>query len=161
MARLIQAANTGENKEQLDDFTPIPAGKYVAQIKKSEFKATKAKTGHYLKLEFSIIDGEYKGRKLWENLNLDNPNPVAVEIANKTLNTICQACNKSGVQDSEELHGIPILITVKVNPASALHPASNSIKFYESIDAAQQPKENVDTETNAAEKTKPTKLPWE
>ena len=66
-------------------FEPIPAGKYVAVITASEMKETKNKDGHYLELVFQIIEGEYKGRKLWGRLNLDNANPTAVQIARGQL----------------------------------------------------------------------------
>ncbi len=130
MVQLPKAANTPENSEGLDDFTPVPANKYIAQITKSLYKATKKKDGHYLKLIFKILIGEYIGKTIIENLNLDNPNPIAVEIANKALNSICQATDQIGVEDSDLLHGIPIEINVKVNPASATNPASNSIIGY-------------------------------
>ena len=60
-------------------FDPIPAGKYVAVISDSEMRSTNSGTGQYLRLEFTIIDGEYANRKLWTRLNLDNPNPDAIE----------------------------------------------------------------------------------
>ena len=88
MARLQFAANTPENSEGLDDYTPIPAGDVIAQIIKSQYKETKKKDGNYLQLIWKVVMGKYKGRTLFDNLNLDNPNPIAVEIANKTLNSI-------------------------------------------------------------------------
>lgn len=136
MARLIKPANTNGNQEVLNDFTPVPPNDYKVIITKSEFKKTKAGTGHYLSLQMKIVEGDFKGRVLFENLNLDNPNPTAVEIANKTLNTICKVCNKVGVQDSEELHGIPMIATVAVSEATKTRPASNDIKFYAPIDGA-------------------------
>ena len=74
------------------DFVPLPAGKYLAVIVESEFKPTKSGNGSYLELTFEVIDGEHKGRKLWARLNLDNPNPTAVEIARAELSAICH-CN--------------------------------------------------------------------
>lgn len=169
MARLIKPANTNGNQEVLNDFTPVPPNDYKVIITKSEFKKTKAGTGHYLSLQMKIIEGEYKGRILFENLNLDNPNPTAVEIANKALNTICKACNKVGVQDSEELHGIPMIATVAVTEATKTRPASNDIKFYAPIEGAvneESPGPGTDKETPdpAANNTKAAstnKLPWE
>lgn len=130
MAQLPQQANHEGNNEQMDDFSAIPAGEYVGQIVKSEFKDTKAKTGKYLNLQIKILEGEYKGRIIFELLNLINPNPVAVEIANKALNSICVACGLVGVEDSDELHGIPMGLKVKINPANDNYPASNGIANY-------------------------------
>jgi len=164
MAQLPNVANTGSNTEKMDDFTPIPAGAYNALIKKSEFKQTKAKTGHYLQLQLVIIDGEFKGRVLFERLNLDNPNPTAVQIANKALNSICDACGKVAVEDSEELHGIPMQVKVGLTVATPTQPASNEIKFYgpyegEANEPVEDPTSQAKQETAPAE-TK-SKLPWE
>ena len=54
-------------------FDAIPAGKYQAVISQSSIKATRNGSGSYLELTFEIIDGEYKGRKLWSRLNIENP----------------------------------------------------------------------------------------
>ena len=49
-------------------YDPIPAGKYQAVITESEMKPTKTGNGQYLQLEFEIIEGEYKNRKVWARL---------------------------------------------------------------------------------------------
>lgn len=171
MARLPLSYNTAENNEGLTDFTAFPADKYPVILTKSEYKETKAKNGHFLQMIMKVIAGKYKGRLIYENLNLDNPNPVAVEIANKALNSICKACGKVGVQDSEELHGIPFYATLKVNPATKTNPASNSVTAYTQIEegkrfdieedsgasnVASTPREEVNIPS-----TKEKKLPWE
>ncbi len=161
MATLPLKFNTSENKEGLTDFTALPAGEYPMVISKSQYKETKAKTGHYLQLQLKVISGKNKGRLLFENLNLDNPNPIAVEIANKTLNSICQACDKVGVEDSEELHNIPMMVTLKVEPASATQPASNSATAYKphsGIEVEDMPEAQASKESAPA---KAKKLPWE
>ena len=136
MPLLPTAANTAENRDTLDDRTPIPAGDYIMAIVKTEFKQTKAKTGHFLSTHFKVQDGEYKGRMVFTNLNLDNPNPVAVEIANKELNSICQACGLEGVEDSDELLNIPMKVTVKVSPGDSQWPPSNETTGYASAEEA-------------------------
>ena len=94
-------------------FEAIPAGKYQAVIVDSELKPNKAGTGEYLQLEFEIIDGEYKNRKLWTRLNINNPNPDAVRMARADLSAICHAVNVIQPGDSVELHNLPLTITVK------------------------------------------------
>ena len=153
MPLLPQAANTGSNKETMGDRTPLPAGEYLAHVVKTEMKATKAKTGHYLSVQFKVLEGDHAGRVVFENLNLDNPNPIAVEIANKSLNSICQACDLEGVEDSDELLQIPMTLTVKVTPGDANWPPSNSITAYASADAVAAP-----TEGDKAEQKD---LPWD
>ena len=94
-------------------FEAIPAGKYLAVIVDSEMKSNRAGTGEYLQLEFEIIDGEYKNRKVWTRLNLNNPNPDAVRMARADLSAICHAVNVIQPGDSIELHNLPLTITVK------------------------------------------------
>ena len=175
MPLLPNRANTEENKDGMDDRSPIPAGDYPMHIVKTEFKPTKAKTGHYLACQLKVLDGEYKGRVVFLNLNLDNPNPVAVEIANKELNSICQACGQEGVEDSDELLNIPMMVSVKINPGDANWPPSNETTGYKSMDEVSEmvdpsaEPEGVPSDTpadNAGEESKvdggaPAKLPWE
>ncbi len=94
-------------------FEAIPAGKYQAVITDSEMKPTRTGNGQYLQLEFEIIDGNYKGRKLWSRLNLENPNADAVRMARADLSAICRAVNVLQPRDSVELHNLPLTITVR------------------------------------------------
>jgi hypothetical protein len=120
----------------MDDFTPIPVGDYKAVITDSEVKATKAGDGQYLNMKVEIIEGEYQGRILFVILNLWNPNPKAVEIANRELATIVAAVNKPGAQDSTELHNIPMTIKVGIQPGGGEYGPSNRIKNYMAYQAA-------------------------
>lgn len=95
----------------------LPPGKYVAQIIESEMKDTQA-GGKMLALTLEIQDGQHARRRLWDNLNLVNSNPKAVEIAQRTLSAICHAIGRMQVNDSEELHFRPMLISVEVEPDS-------------------------------------------
>lgn len=133
MVDLMKTANTEDNNESLGSFELVPAGEYIAEIIDSEWVETKAGDGKYLLLQFRILDGEHAGRIIFEILNLDNPNPVAVEIADKTLNTICKKCNKFGVKRSDELHGIPLYINVIIKEATEKYDAQNKIKSYKSV----------------------------
>ena len=164
MAQLPQSYNSENNKEGMTDFTAMDAGKYPMTIVKSQYKETKAKNGHYLQLQMKVFEGKNKGRMFFENLNLDNPNPVTVEIANKTLNSICQACDKAAVEDSSELHNLPLFVTLKVVPKTATQPPSNDVTKYEPYTEGGVPEtEEEQTEEKTSEATPGTKkkLPWE
>jgi hypothetical protein len=120
------------------DFTVMPAGDYTALITASELVSNKAGTGSFLKLELTITDGKFAGRKLFENLNLDNPSAQAVEIARGTLKKIAIACGKASgvVNESEELHDIPMIINVGIEKRKDTGEDSNRIKGYKSLTAA-------------------------
>ena len=114
-------------------FDPIPAGKYTAAITKSEIKPTK-KGGQRLALELTVMEGEFKGRKLFDGLNIQNENPVAQEIAYKVLSSICHACCIMQVEDSSQLHGIAMEVKVNVEPAQGQYEAKNGIKGYKALE---------------------------
>jgi hypothetical protein len=107
----------------------LPAGKYRAQIVESEMRVTRNGMGQFLWLMLDILEGEHKGRKIFEQLNLVNPNPTTVEIAQRTLSAICHATGKMHVSDSEELHLIPMTIQVKVKPPKNGYGESNAIAY--------------------------------
>jgi hypothetical protein len=117
-------------------FDPIPAGKYIAAITESEMKPTKTGNGHYLELTFDILDGQYKGRKVWARLNLDNPNAQAVQIARGELSAICRAIGVMQPQDSVELHNLPLSIKVTCKKREDTGEITNEIKGYEKKEAA-------------------------
>ena len=111
-------------------YEPLPAGDYRAHIIASEEKSTKDGNGSYFELKLEILDGEQAGRQVIERLNINNANEKAVEIAYRTLSAICHAANKLNVQDTEELHNIPMLIKVNVTPPRGEYGAGNDIKGY-------------------------------
>ena len=126
--------------DPVEDFSPIPAGEYTMAIIDSEMKPTKNGQGQYLQLALQVLDGDYKGRMVWDRLNLVNPNQTAVEIARRTLSAICHAVGKLQVTDSSELHNVPMLVRVSVRPADGQYDASNEVKAYKRIEGqAAQP----------------------
>ena len=115
-------------------FEPIPAGDYEALILNSEARTTKRGDGSYLSLCFKIINhDEYENRLVWCNLNLDNPSPRAVEIAQRDMAAICRATGVLNPEDSSELHGIPLMIHVKVRPATESYPAGNDVNGFKEL----------------------------
>lgn len=99
--------------DPMNEYEPIPAGKYSAVITKSEMKPTKSGKGSYLELTFQVLDSEHKGRQLWARLNLDNPTALAEKIAQSELSSICRAVGVLTPKDSSDLHDIPMVITVR------------------------------------------------
>ena len=163
MAKLGATFDSGQHEDMNTGFDPMPADEYIAQVIESEVLTTVKKTGKYIKLKFAILKGEFKGRFVWTNLNIVNPNPVTVEIAQKELATLCRACGKAVIKDTQELHGIPILMKIKIKPAKDDYPAGNEPIGYKPATVgatAQNP-----TETEDSESTSPPiedgDVPWE
>lgn len=120
-------ANTVEPNKP---FEVVPPDKYLVQITNSEVRPTKKGDGQYVWLELDIIDGPFAGRKIWDNLNLWNPNQQAVDIAQRTLSAICHATGQMAVNDTEQLHFRPLVADVRVKPAEGQYLTSNIVKGY-------------------------------
>ncbi len=127
--------------EPAKPFEPLPAGKYRAQIVESEMAATRTGDGQMLKLTLEVLDSPHARRKLWDQLNLVNPNQQTMEIAQRTLSAICHATGQMQVSDSEQLHFKPMRVTVKYEPEGndkhgVWQKARNRIGGYERPDGS-------------------------
>jgi hypothetical protein len=91
---------------------PFPAGDYTMAVVASEVKDTKAGTGKFIKFEWQVVDGEHKGRKVFQNVNFQNPSPKAQQIGLGELSAICRACGKVQIRDTSELHNIPVRVRI-------------------------------------------------
>ena len=88
----------------------------------------KASTGQMLWLDMEVPEGTCRSRHVYDHLNLVNPNPTAEDIAQRTLSAICHAVGKLQVRESEELHFLPMLIRVAVQPSGY-----NAVKGYKAV----------------------------
>lgn len=119
--------------EPSKSFEPIPKGKYPVIVESSEMLPFKNAEGSKLALKLQIIDGEYKGRKLFDNLNLEHSNKQTVEIAQRQLSALCHATGVMKPVDSAELHDIPVMAVVTIKPASGDYGPKNNIQTYEAM----------------------------
>lgn len=112
---------------------PIPGGWYNAMADQSELKPTKDGVGARLSVRFTVLDGQYAGRKVFAGFNIKNANAVAQEIAYKQLSALAHAVGVLDVKTSEMLHNIPLKIKVKVKPADGVYEAQNEVTIYKNI----------------------------
>lgn len=161
MPKLPSSFNREEHEQP--DFEPIKAGRYIGRIVNSEMKecspSAKDPDGEYLKLTFRIDEGQdFAGRQIWVNLNLINKNEQAVNIANAELARIVEAAGKDVIEDSDELHDIPMYLDVVVSKDNrgGDYPDTNRIKKYLPL------KENKKKEKKSKNKKKSKgDKPWE
>lgn len=114
-------------------FGPLPAGQYECVINRADIKATKAGTGEYLELEFQVIEGEHAGRRVWERLNINNPNKTAEDIAREALAVLCMALDIPKLSDTDELLDKPVIVVLEIDRKE---PDRNRIRFYHSASGA-------------------------
>jgi hypothetical protein len=109
-----------ETAKPTSGFDPIPAGVYVAEIVESDIEPI-SKTNDYgntLKLTWKIAEGEYAGRLIWQRLNMwgqgYNKAEEVKRGANEDFALIRHITGVLNVNDTSELHFIPMQIKVKV-----------------------------------------------
>lgn len=117
--------------EPTTDFAVLSPGKYPVEIEAAEVKETKAGNGHYIKVTLCVLDGEYKNRKLWDYINIDNPSGECVTISMRQLSVLCQAVGLVAIRDTAELVSKTCFAHVKVKDDQ------NSIRTYSGLPPAQ------------------------
>jgi hypothetical protein len=163
MALLTFDAATVEPAD--NDFTPLPVGDYKVVVSSSEIKETNSNPGNkYIKFTFDVIDGKYKGRKVFENMNLwragnSDKDKTTMRIAQQNLSALCRAIGSMKISDTSELHNKPLCITLKITPASGNYGEGNGITKYRSINGGS----TIQTETHAPAQSgeQPSVMPWD
>jgi len=132
MALLPSAFNPNDPAQQgVGDWTPLPKADYYAQVIATDIEANSKQTGTFIKCDWFILAGEHAGKTLITRLNIQNPNPQAVEIAQKHMKSMCDAMGIVGpVMDTVEYHNKPCIISVKVTPGDAQYGPGNDITKY-------------------------------
>ena len=135
----------------------IPAGMYQAIITSSGGDPNDERTGEdglvssrsgkgrYLPMTFEIIEGEYKGRPIFKNFNLENTNEQAVRIAQSEIKELLQAvgwdfaAKPCGPDDTSEIHMIPLTLQVVTRTNKQTDDEQNEIKHFKPRQTAGTP----------------------
>lgn len=122
----------GKSAAEIEDrsFDPMPDGIYTLVVTGSEVKPTKAGTGEFLSCTMEVVDGQYKGRKLFVKFNLKNANAEAVSIARAELAALCRAVRVPSPRDSSELHDKPFDARLGIQPGKGNYGPQNNVKKY-------------------------------
>lgn len=114
------------------DSEPLPKGRYLAKMVKSELKITSSNTGLRLACEWDVLEPGYEDRKVWSNFNVKNQNEKAQQIGLGMLSACAQACGKPGIpDDSSDLHDIPHVVALRIEEGSGGYGPKNVVSgFY-------------------------------
>lgn len=121
-------------------FEVLPPGDYSMQILDSAMETTSRGDGRFLKIEMEVTDGDSAGRKIFDRLNLVNPNETAVKIARQTLSAIARAVGVLTFKDSSDLHMRKMIVKVAVVPRKDKQgnivdgEYSNEVKGYRAVE---------------------------
>jgi hypothetical protein len=111
-------------------YDPIPEGEYVLKALDAEEKTTSAGTGSYIKAKFEVVKGEYTGRLIWQNFNINNPSEKAQRIGRQQLVAWAAACGKPDADDTDKLLEKPFTAAVSIEKGTGGYADSNRIKAF-------------------------------
>jgi hypothetical protein len=133
MAFLGQTYTTAELPQGNNNFEPIPAGNYNAQVAEADLVPTKDGSGQYIKMKLAILGPSHEGRVLFSNINIRNKSTQAETIGLQQLGDIARAIGLQAVSDTDQLVGATMQIKVAVKAATGDYAASNEVKGYKAI----------------------------
>lgn len=126
---------------------------------------TKAKEGdaHYLKAEFTVLRGPFKGRKFWENMTFaggmvdEKGNSIAAKITRGNVRSILDAARGLDPKDESpetsakriingfgDLQGLVFFVKVGVEPAKGNYAAKNKLGTILTVDHKDYPKSEAE-----------------
>jgi hypothetical protein len=101
-----------------------------------------------------VLGGEHSGRRIWERLNIDNPNKTAQDISQAALAALCHAVNVPDMSETEQLHDIPFVAHIEIDKKE---PTRNRVMGYVSTSA---PASKAAPAAKPAAAAPATKKPW-
>jgi|SRR5262249_5831790 len=111
------------------DLKPILPGWYQAQIVENSVEHAQNGNGTYLLAVFEILSSEHKGRRVYQNVTLQNVNQQAVEIGQRLLKDIYDSVGVTGpTRDIQVMLFKPVMarIGIKVDKAG-IYPDRNCV----------------------------------
>ena len=129
----MASLNFDANSVDITSRDPIPAGIYEALICDSEVRPTRSGNGKGINLTFEILSGPHKGRKVFAWINFQHPKAEAQRIGQEELARICKAVGVGKLDDTAQLHNLPMMITVAIDKDDQ---SRNVIKNYKAREGA-------------------------
>ena len=113
---------------QPDTHEVLEAGVYEAVIVSSESQAMKSGNGMGFNFKFEVVSGPKKGKTVFAWITFEHrTSPDAQRIGQGQLSAICHAVGVMQLNDTAQLHHLPLMITVAVDKKD---PSRNVITKY-------------------------------
>jgi hypothetical protein len=118
------------------DFEPFPAGWYQAQIVEGSVEQARNGNGTYLLAVFEILSGDHRGRKIYQNITLQNVNQQAVEIGQRLLKDIYASIGVTGpTRDIQVMLFKPVMARIGIKrDKDGVYPDRNCVTQVKSPD---------------------------
>lgn len=154
------------------DFEVMPIGDYKMVATAVEAKQTQGNDKFwYFAFTFEIIEGEFKGRNIWNNFNMMN-SAACMEIGHREYKRLHDAVGKGATESPNELLNIPFIGTLKIEKGTNGYKDKNQIKTYKPDGVVSTPPASNPTndsapassataEAGGAVQDSAEKMPWE
>ena len=143
-------------------YDPIPDGEYTLKALEAEEKDTSAGTGTYIKVKFEVVKGEFAGRWIWQNFNVNNPSEKAQRIGRQQMVAWATACGKPDADDTDRLLDKPFSAAVSIEKGTGGYADSNRIKaFLFNQEAPAKPAPKAPAKPPAAPAAGKSANPWD
>lgn len=108
-------------------FDPIPGADYNVYLTGGSVEV-KSPGNKRINLEWTVQDGTYKGRKIFDGLNVENANsPENARISNAQLSGICHAVQVYDFEDISALFNRAHVIKVDVEPERYVNSENQAV----------------------------------
>ena len=123
--------------EDMESFEPMPEGtQAISEIIESDYTGPNDKGTRQAMVRFEVIDGEFQGHKAYRYMTMvcpsskvnKNKQNIAELIGRNELREVCEACGYFSINQTEELHGIPVLVTYGRDEPNAKGQIFNNVK---------------------------------
>lgn len=182
LAEMLNAANSVSSNIEIEniEYRPLPAGEYIVAVTNSTgpFASKRANPnnpnefGQFLKLEFTIIEGQYTNRKLWMNNNIlvypkssseddIRKAQMAIAMGAKEREVILTSIGKTAITTAEELIGATIKVKVVVVKDAFREDGSMKNEIKAILPAGTPTTIAPASATPKATTTAKAKMPWE
>lgn len=112
------------------EFEPLPPGWYTVHIDTAAVQKTQRGDGAYVALEATVVSGTHEGRKVWDRIMLQHPNPDAVTMGHARLATLARAIGKPALKDTSALVGCNAEARVVIGKKEYEGRKRNEVKEY-------------------------------
>lgn len=118
------------SKIEPSNFDALPPGDYPCLIEKLEEKKTKDGLGLLVSVRLKVVEGKYKNRTVFSNINLKNKSETAQAIGRGQLSALCRAAGVIQPRNWFELCNKVIKVTLKVVPNQNGSGMVNNVAAY-------------------------------
>lgn len=125
-----------EKEEEQRPPGPIPAGHYIACVTQVEKKRNSKDTGNFVNLQWEILEGDQKGRKVMEwNINVDHESETCQRIGRGRIKNIAKAAGIERLVLYSDLINKPVRLLVGQEATEdSDYPVRNTAKHCTNLD---------------------------